>query len=314
MLRWSINDLKLAERVTAVRAFNRLYTGVIGVLDEGPPDAEYSLSEARVLFEVSQRATTRVPDLRKRLDLDAGYASRLLGKLEARGLLVRERSDVDARSQVVSLTDAGRQALAVLNKRSSDQISALLHRFNDDEQRRLLNAMVTITDLVDGRKTNPTPVLRPPRAGDLGWVVHRHGVLYAQEYGWDEDFEALAAKVAAAYLDGRGTARQAGWIAEADGERVGGVFCMAGPDKRTAQLRLLLVEPSSRGLGVGKRLVAKCVEFARASGYTAIELWTVHVLAAARGIYQRAGFQLVTEEPIHAFGHDLVGQTWRLDL
>jgi DNA-binding MarR family transcriptional regulator/GNAT superfamily N-acetyltransferase len=305
---------QLADRVARVRAFNRLYTGVIGVLDEGPPDAEYSLSEARVLFELSQRESTRVTDLRTRLALDAGYASRLLGKLESRGLVVRDRCEMDARRQVVTLTGAGRAAFTVLNSRTVDQIGTLLEHFNDDEQRRLLSAMGTIGSLVGERATNPALVLRPPRAGDLGWVVYRHGVLYAQEYGWDESFEALVARVVADYSDGRDAARQAGWIAEVDGERVGSIFCVPSSDESVAKLRLLFVERSARGLGVGKRLVSECLEFARASGYTAIELWTVSVLAAARAIYQRAGFELVTEEPLQAFRHDLVSQTWRLEL
>jgi DNA-binding MarR family transcriptional regulator/GNAT superfamily N-acetyltransferase len=309
-----MNDLRLSDRVAAVRAFNRLYTGVIGILDEGPADAEYSLSEARVLFELAQRDTTSVSDLRKRLVLDAGYASRLLGKLEERGLLTRERDNEDARRQVAALTDAGRAAFAVLNKRSTGQISELLNRFDDDEQRRLLGAMGAITSLVGTPAKNPTLVLRPPRPGDLGWVTHRHGAVYTREYGWTEAFEALVARVAATYLDGQGTARQAGWIAEIDGVPVGSVFCMPGADEKTAKLRLLLVEPSARGFGVGKRLVAECLDFARASGYTAIELWTVDVLAAARGIYQRAGFQLVKEEPMRGFGPELVEQTWRLEL
>ena len=309
-----MNDGLLAERVAQVRAFNRLYTGVIGVLDEGPADAEYSLSEARVLFELSQRAATLVSDLRKRLVLDGGYASRLLGKLEARGLLIRERLDSDARRQVVRLTDAGKSAFTLLNNRSTTQIGSLLQRFDETEQRRLLGAMGTISDLVGERAADPALVLRPPRAGDLGWIVHRHGVLYAREYGWDESFEAMVARIAADFVDGRAAARQAGWIAEVDGERAGSVFCMPGPDPDTAKLRLLIVEPAARGFGVGKRLVAECLEFARSNGYSAIELWTVDRLDAARSIYQRAGFRLVTAEPMRAFGHDLVGQTWRLEL
>jgi DNA-binding MarR family transcriptional regulator/GNAT superfamily N-acetyltransferase len=309
-----MNDALLAERVAQVRAFNRLYTGVIGVLDEGPADAEYSLSEARVLFELSQRASTLVSDLRKRLDLDGGYASRLLGKLESRGLLIRDRLDSDARCQVVRLTDAGKSAFTLLNNRSTTQIGSLLQRFDETEQRRLLGAMGTISDLVGERGADPALVLRPPRAGDLGWIVHRHGVLYAREYGWDESFEAMVARIAADFVDSKDTARQAGWIAEVDGERAGSVFCMPGPDPDTAKLRLLIVEPAARGFGVGKRLVAECLEFAGSSGYSAIELWTVDLLTAARSIYERAGFRLVAAEPRRAFGHDLVGQTWRREL
>ncbi|ANN14318.1 MarR family transcriptional regulator [Amycolatopsis orientalis] len=303
-----------ADRVATVRAFNRLYTGVIGVLDEGPADAEYSLSEARVLFELAQQDATQVTDLRKRLDLDAGYASRLLVRLEGRGLLIRERSDEDARRQVIRLTEEGKKAFAILDARSVDRIGSLLGRFADDEQERLLGAMDTITSLVGERAADPTLVLRPPRPGDFGWVVHRHGALYSREYGWDERFEALVARVVADYADHRGDPRQAGWIAELDGERVGSVFCMPAEDGHTAKLRLLLLEPAARGRGVGKRLVTECVEFARASGYPAIELWTVSLLDAARAIYQKAGFQLVSEETIPGFGYELTGQTWRLEL
>ncbi|MGW5699876.1 bifunctional helix-turn-helix transcriptional regulator/GNAT family N-acetyltransferase [Amycolatopsis japonica] len=303
-----------ADRVATVRAFNRLYTGVIGVLDEGPADAEYSLSEARVIFELAQQDQTQVTDLRKRLDLDAGYASRLLARLEGRGLLTRERSDEDARRQIVRLTDNGRKAFAVLDERSVGRIGSLLGRFGDDEQQRLLGAMDTITSLVGERAADPTLVLRPPRPGDFGWVVHRHGALYSREYGWDERFEALVARVVAEYVDRRGDPRQAGWIAELDGERVGSIFCMPAEDGVTAKLRMLLLEPAARGRGVGKRLVSECVEFARASGYPAMELWTVSLLEAARAIYQKAGFQLVSEETITGFGYELTGQTWRLEL
>ncbi|MGK4596506.1 MULTISPECIES: helix-turn-helix domain-containing GNAT family N-acetyltransferase [unclassified Amycolatopsis] len=303
-----------ADRVATVRAFNRLYTGVIGVLDEGPADAEYSLSEARVIFELAQQDQTQVTDLRKRLDLDAGYASRLLARLEGRGLLTRERSDEDARRQIVRLTENGRKAFAVLDERSVGRIGSLLGRFGDDEQQRLLGAMDTITSLVGERAADPTLVLRPPRPGDFGWVVHRHGALYSREYGWDERFEALVARVVAEYVDRRGDPRQAGWIAELDGERVGSIFCMPAEDGVTAKLRMLLLEPAARGRGVGKRLVSECVEFARASGYPAMELWTVSLLEAARAIYQKAGFQLVSEETITGFGYELTGQTWRLEL
>lgn len=306
-----MNDL--AERVAAVRAFNRLYTSVIGVLDEGPADAEYSLSEARVLFELAHQDELPVTDLRKRLDLDAGYASRLLGRLEARGLVVRERSEEDARRQLLRPTPAGRAAFKVLNKRSTDRIGELLGKFADEDQRRLLGAMGTISGLVGARRPDPALVLRPPRPGDLGWVVQRHGALYAREYGFDERFEALVAKVVVEFVDRRGDPRQAAWIAELDGERVGSIFCMPGRAEGTAQLRLLLLEPSARGHGVGKRLVTECVEFARAHGYTAMELWTVSVLAAARGIYSAAGFQVVEEAHNTGFGPALTGETWRLE-
>ncbi|WP_158879524.1 bifunctional helix-turn-helix transcriptional regulator/GNAT family N-acetyltransferase [Amycolatopsis anabasis] len=309
-----MNGVELAERVAAVRAFNRLYTRVIGVLDEEMVGTPFSLSEARVLFELAQREVTEVADLRRELGLDGGYASRLLGKLESRGLLRRDRSPEDARRQIAWLTEEGRAAQRSLEDRTQDQIGGLLRRLTEDDQQRLLRSMDTVSKLVGEQRRDPTLVLRPPRAGDLGWVVQRHGALYTEEYGWDARFEALVAKVAADFLEGRGNPRQAGWIAEVDGERVGSVFCMPGRDEKTAQLRLLIVEPSARGLGVGRRLVAECIEFARASGHSAVELWTISVLTAARKIYQRAGFQLVSQAPEHGFGPELTKQFWRLEL
>ena len=309
-----MNDAQLADRVAAVRTFNRLYTAVIGVLDEGPADAEYSLPEARVLFELAHQDPLPVTDLRKRLDLDAGYASRLLARLESRGLIVRERSEEDARRQLVRPTAAGRDAFAVLNRRSTDQIGGLLRRFAEEDQQRLLAAMRTIGDLVGDRRRTPALVLRPPRPGDLGWVMERHGALYAREYGFDARFEALVARIAADFLDGRDDPRQAFWIAELDGERVGSIGCGRGPDADTAKIRLLLLEPAARGHGAGKRLVTECVSFARAHGYRAMELSTVSVLDAARSIYRAAGFELVGEQDFDGWGPKLTDETWRLEL
>lgn len=308
-----MNDAQLADRVAAVRAFNRLYTGVIGVLDEGPPDAEYSLPEARVLFELAHQDPMPVTDLRKRLELDAGYASRLLARLESRGLIARERSDEDARRQLVRPTAAGRDAFAVLNRRSTEQIGGLLSRFADDDQERLLAAMRTIGDLVGERRRNPALVLRPPRPGDLGWVVERHGTLYAREYGFGPRFEGLVARIVADFADEHDDPKQAFWIAELDGERVGGIACTRGPAEDTAKLRLLLLEPSARGHGVGKRLVTECVEFAKAHGYRAMELSTVSILTAARAIYRTAGFELVAETDFDDWGPKLTDETWRLE-
>jgi DNA-binding MarR family transcriptional regulator/GNAT superfamily N-acetyltransferase len=308
-----MNDAQLAGRVAAVRAFNRLYTGVIGVLDEGPADAEYSLPEARVLFELAHQDPLPVTDLRKRLDLDAGYASRLLARLESRGLIARERSGEDARRQLVRPTATGRDAFAVLNSRSTDQIGGLLRRFADEDQQRLLAAMRTIGDLVGDRRRDPALVLRPPRPGDLGWVVERHGALYAREYGFDARFEALVARIVADFADHRDDPGQAFWIAELDGERVGSIGCGRGPDADTAKLRLLLLEPSARGHGVGRRLVTECVEFARAHGYRAMELSTVSVLTTARAIYRAAGFEPVREQAFDGWGPKLIDETWRVE-
>jgi DNA-binding MarR family transcriptional regulator/GNAT superfamily N-acetyltransferase len=306
-----MNDTELAQRVAAVRAFNRLYTGVIGVLDEGPADAEYSLPEARVLFELTQRDPLAVTDLRKRLDLDGGYASRLLARLESRGLITRERSDEDARRQLVRPTAAGRDAFALLNRRSTEQIGGLLRRFADEDQRRLLTAMRTIGDVVGERRRDPALVLRPPRPGDLGWVVQRHGALYAREYGFDNRFEGVVARIVADFA-AHDDPRQGFWIAELDGERVGSIGCARGSDVDVAKLRLLLLEPSARGRGVGRRLVTECVEFARAHGYRAMELSTVSILDAARALYRAAGFALVEETAFDGWGPELTEEVWRL--
>jgi DNA-binding MarR family transcriptional regulator/GNAT superfamily N-acetyltransferase len=295
--------------VDAVRGFNRFYTGVIGVLGDGLLRTPYSLTEARVLFELAQRDATEVAELRRALNLDAGYLSRLLARFAETGLITRERSGADARRQVVRLTAAGRAAFARLDAVAAADVERLLARLTDDEQRRLLGAMGTIRRLLDDPPGAPTVTLRPLGAGDLGWVIQRHGVLYRDEYGWDATFEALVARILADHAAGHDPDREAGWIAEVDGAPAGSVFCMRADDE-TAQLRLLLVEPGARGLGIGGRLVVECLAFARRAGYRRITLWTNDVLTAARRIYQRAGFTLDAERPHHSFGHDLVGQTW----
>jgi DNA-binding MarR family transcriptional regulator/GNAT superfamily N-acetyltransferase len=296
------------DRVAAVRAFNRFYTARIGVVGEGLLRTEHTLAEARLLFELGEREVTDVAGLRRDLDLDAGYLSRLLGRLEGRGLVARERSESDARRQRARLTGRGRAARAVLDERSATEIGALLHGVGGDDQDRLLQAMGTIRDVLGGER-DAGFALRAPRPGDLGWVVERHGALYAAEYGWDQSFEALVARVVADFAEHRDPARDAGWIAEAAGRRAGCVFCV-GQDDRVAKLRLLLVEPSARGMGIGAALVTECLRFARESGYREITLWTNDVLVEARRIYERAGFALAGSEPHHSFGHDLVGQTW----
>jgi DNA-binding MarR family transcriptional regulator/N-acetylglutamate synthase-like GNAT family acetyltransferase len=303
----------LADSVTAVRAFNRFYTNVIGALREGLVHTPYSLTEGRVIFELAQREATEVADLRRTLDLDAGYLSRILARFEADGLVRRERSETDGRRQVIRLTPNGRAAYTTLDEGSAAEIAAMLHRLSDVDRRRLLGAMATIQELL-GETTPPDMVvLRPPVAGDLGWVVQRHGALYADEYGWDDTFEALVARIVADYVASRDPKREAAWIAEVDGQPVGCVFCLRRDD-RQAQLRLLLVEPGVRGMGIGGRLVAECVRFARRAGYEQLVLWTNDVLVDARHVYERAGFRLVEEGKHHSFGKDLVEQTWTLNL
>jgi DNA-binding MarR family transcriptional regulator/GNAT superfamily N-acetyltransferase len=297
------------ERVAAVRSFNRFYTKVIGLLGEGLLDTPHTLTEARVIFELAQRDATEVAELRQTLGVDAGYLSRVLGRLEADGLLTRQRSETDARRQLARLTTKGRRAFRTLDKRSAAEIGGALDRLTVEEQQRLVTAMTTIQKLVEGSPRPQAFVLRPPHSGDFGWVVNRHGLIYAQEYGWDEAFEALVARIVADYVDHRDLKREAAWIAEIDGEPVGCVFCVKKEEK-VAQLRLMLVEPRARGMGVGTRLCKECIGFARSAGYKRMMLWTNDVLNDARRIYERAGFELVEEEPHFSFGHDLVGQNW----
>jgi DNA-binding MarR family transcriptional regulator/GNAT superfamily N-acetyltransferase len=307
-------DLDDGQHVTAVREFSRFYTNVLGLLREGLLDTPYSLTEARVIFELARWDQAEVTALRRSLDIDAGYLSRILARFEADGLITRQRSPSDGRQQLIALTGPGKAAFLMLDGRSAGQVSALLTRLSPEDQRRLTGAMATVREIIDGAAAPPALlVLRVPRAGDLGWVVHRHGALYAQEYRWDETFETLVARIVADYAQDHDPEREAAWIAEAEGEPVGCVFCVRNSGT-TAQLRLLLVEPRVRGMGVGGRLVAECIGFARRAGYAEMALWTNDVLTEARRIYERAGFQLTDSEKHHSFGHDLVGQTWRLAL
>jgi DNA-binding MarR family transcriptional regulator/GNAT superfamily N-acetyltransferase len=302
-----------ANAVTTVREFNRFYTRVIGVLDEGLLDTPYTLTEARVIFELAQGEQVEVVTLRRRLGLDPGYLSRILSRYESDGLIIRSRSTSDARRQVVRLTAAGRSAYKTLDERSARQIEAVLEGLAGEEQRRLLDAMATVRDVLGDSRRERRVMLRPLRIGDLGWVVGRHGVVYAEEYGWDQSFEALVARIVADFGQHHDPRRENAWIAEIDGEAVGCVFCVRKDDE-TAQLRILLVEPSARGFGVGTALVDACIEFARRAGYQKMVLWTNSVLEAARRIYERAGFKLLDEQPHHSYGHDLVSQWWVLDL
>ncbi|MDQ1628154.1 MAG: hypothetical protein QOI54_1898 [Actinomycetota bacterium] len=299
-----------AARVAAVRAFTRFYTSVLGVLDEGLLHTPYSLTEARVLFELAQRPATAAAELRRSLRVDAAYLSRITGRFEDAGLITRERSSADARRQVLRLTQQGRAAFATLDARSAEQVAGMLAELPVADQQRLVAAMDTVRTLLGRQQPPPRAVvLRAPEPGDYGWVVARHGAIYAAEYGWDATFEGLVARIVSDHVAGHDPAREAAWIAEVDGEPVGCVFCVS-KDATTAQLRILLVEPSARGLGIGTRLVQECLRFATRAGYSSITLWTNDVLSAARRIYVAAGFTLVEEEPHHSFGHDLVGQNW----
>ncbi len=311
----------MSSPVAEVREFNRFYTTTIGVLREGLLRTPYSLTEARVLFELAQRDETEVAGLRRELGVDAGYLSRILARFATDGVVERTRSAIDARRLVIRLTPAGRAAYRLLDERSRTEIQRMLDRLPATDQRRLLHAMATIRGLLAG--TGPARaaevVLRGPRPGDFGWVVARHGELYAAEYGWDASFEALVAGIVAEFTrtaadgSGRPPERERAWLAEVDGERAGCVFCMRD-DEWTARLRVLLVEPRVRGMGIGARLVAECMDFARSARYRRMVLLTYDVLADARRIYQRAGFCPVWSRPVHRYGHDLVEQEWAAQL
>ncbi len=302
------------QRIEAVRRFNRFYTRRIGVLREGLLGSPFSLVEARIIYEMAQHGQTTATRLCRELGLDGGYVSRILRRFEKAGLIDKRRSETDGRQSLLRLTESGQDAFAALDSRSRHEIGALLGELSHEDQYRLVGAMNTVEILLDAEPEQRAPyLLRPHQPGDMGWIVHRHGVLYAEEYGWDESFEALVARIVAEFLDRFDPKAERCWIAEKDGEIVGSVF-LVKKSKRVAKLRLLLVEPKARGLGIGVRLVDECVSFARRVGYRKVTLWTNSVLTAARSIYERAGFQLVDEAPHHSFGHDLIGQTWELDL
>jgi DNA-binding MarR family transcriptional regulator/GNAT superfamily N-acetyltransferase len=303
------------QEIAAVRAFNRFYTRSIGLLDEGLLDSEFSLTEARVLYELAHGSGLTAARLGRELGIDAGYLSRLLAKLEARGLLKRVACEADARQSLLAVTAKGRKAFAPLNKASAQEVGALLAPLVRHDRVRLVKAMRTIERLLGGRTPEGAPayILRPHQTGDIGWITRRQGMLYAEEYGWDATFEALVAEIAAAFVKSFDPAGERCWIAEREGEIVGSVFLVRA-SRRTAKLRLLYVEPSARGLGIGARLVEECIRFARSNGYKTLTLWTNDVLVSARRIYVAAGFKLVKEERHRSFGKHLVGQNWDLAL
>jgi len=307
---------ELAPLVETVRHFNRFYTRRIGVLREGLLQSPFSLAQARVLYELAHRENPAAGALARDLGLDAGYLSRILKGFEKRGLVRRSRSESDGRQSMLSLTAKGRRVFAALDAQSSEEVRGMAGKLAPADRGQLAGAMQTIERLLGGDTAGAASVpyvLRPHQPGDMGWVAHRHGVLYAQEYGWDESFEALVAEIAAKFIRKFDPQRERCWMAERAGEVVGSVF-LVRRSKSVAQLRLLLVEPGARGLGIGRRMVEECIRFARQRGYRKIVLWTNDVLTAARNIYERAGFRLVEESRHHSFGRDLVGQNWELDL
>jgi DNA-binding MarR family transcriptional regulator/GNAT superfamily N-acetyltransferase len=307
-------DTQFNQRIQAIRQFNRFYTRQIGVLREGLLSSEFSLTEVRILYELAQRDSPTATELGRDLGLDAGYLSRILRGFKKRGLIDSKASELDGRQFLLRLTKQGQKSFAPLNARAQDEIGEMLGKLSESEQRRLVEAMKTIEGLFGAQPEKKTPYLiRPHQPGDMGWVVHRHGVLYAQEYRWDERFEALVASICAQFIENFDAPRERCWIAEKDGEIVGSVF-LVKQSKTIAKLRLLLVEPKARGLGIGGRLVNECERFARQAGYRKIRLWTNSVLHAARHIYEKAGYRLIEEEPHHSYGHDLIGETWELKL
>lgn len=303
-----------AARVAAIRRFNRFYTRQIGVLQEHLLHSSFSLAEARVLYDVAHTDQTTARALGMALGLDAGYLSRMLDGFARRGLIERKPSATDGRQRLLRLTTRGRQAFAEIDRTSSRAVGALIQALPEEAQTRLVDSMRTIEAMLGAPPVPRTAyILRPPQPGDMGWVVQRHGAVYAREYGWDETFEALVAEIVARFVRRFDSSRERCWIAEQDGTNVGCVF-LVRKSATVGQLRLLLVEPRARGLGIGARLVDRCSRFARKAGYRRIVLWTNGVLHAARKIYEAAGYRLTEENRHHSFGKDLVGQTWELKL
>src|SRR5262245_11930340 len=297
--------------VDRVRRFNRFYTEQIGVLEEHLLKSDYSLTEVRVLYEIDRRVDATAGEIGSHLELDRGYLSRILQRFQRQGLVKRRTSPADARASLLSLTAKGRRIFGTLDARANEQVATLLSAASSSDRQRLLDAMQTVEDVLAASAERQNEViLRDPQPGDLGWIVYRHGALYAREYAYDERFEALVAKIVGEFVEKFDRQRERCWVAEQNGEIVGSVFLVRGTDA-VAKLRLLYVEPSARGQGIGERLIAECVRFARAAGYEKITLWTQSELHAARRLYERAGFVCVKEETHSSFGRtDLVAETW----
>lgn len=304
----------LTDPVAAVRRFNRFYTRKVGALDEAHLGSPYNLAEMRVLYEVAQAPAGLTPKaLAAQTGMDPGYLSRVLKRFEGEGLLQRQVSAIDARSVTVWLSSDGIRAYNDYLGAAQGAVEGIIGQLSTSEKARLTRAMGEIETLLQA----PSPgeiILRGHRPGDMGWVVHRHGAIYAREYGWDERFEALVAQITADFIAGFDPARERCWIAEREGEILGSIFLVKGDKPGQAKLRLLLIEPAARGLGLGKRLVAECVSFARAAGYGEITLWTQSILTAARRVYAQAGFELVDSRPDDSIAPGLVSETWLLDL
>jgi DNA-binding MarR family transcriptional regulator/GNAT superfamily N-acetyltransferase len=310
------SSLEMDQAVAAYRRFTRFYTRILGLLGDKLLKGGRSLTEARVLYELGGAGRTSATEIVAELNLDPGYLSRILRKLEQERLLARSTAKSDARQAVLRLTRKGKTTFAGLDRFSSDQAREALETLTPEQCGKVIRSMEMIEGLLSKEVPTQAPlVLRPHRPGDMGWVVSRNGALYAQEYGWDETYEALVARITADFITNFDPRRERCWIAERGGERLGCIFLVRHPEQEgVAKLRLLLVETSARGMGVGKALVTECIAFARSCGYKKMTLWTQSILHAAHHIYQQAGFRLVAEEPHHSFGADLVGQTWEMEL
>jgi len=300
--------------VAAVRAFNRFYTRKLGVLDQQLLESPFSLSEARVLYELAHRENLSAKEIGAELGLDAGYLSRIVQSFDEAGFISREPLPTDRRQYRLALTAKGRQAYAKLERSTNDHIAAMLEGLPPGGKARLIDSMADIRRLLgDGGAVERTAALREPRPGDMGWVVQSHGALYAREYGFDSSFEGLVAEITAKFLASFDASRERCWIAEIDGAQVGSIFLVRHSDD-VAKLRLLLIDPAGRGQRLGHRMVGECIAFAKACGYRRITLWTQSILLAARSIYEKAGFRLIATEPHRSFGQDLIGETWELEL
>jgi DNA-binding MarR family transcriptional regulator/GNAT superfamily N-acetyltransferase len=299
--------------IAAVRAFNRFYTRKLGVLDQHLSKSPYSLSEARVLYELAHRDQLAAKEIGSELGLDPGYLSRIVQSFDESGLITRKPLAADRRQFRLSLTAKGRQAFAKLDKASQDDVAAMLAPLSTAEATRLTDAMATIANLLEPARERAPYLVRSHRVGDMGWVTSRQGIAYAEEYGWDISYEALVAEICAQFVKSYDPSREHCWIAEIHGEPVGSVFLVKASDE-LAKLRLLMVEKKARGLGLGRALVEQCIRGAREKGYSKMTLWTQSCLLAARGIYQQTGFRKVAEEKHHSFGVDLVGETWEMEL
>ena len=308
--------VNLAADAAAFRQFNRSYTRFLGTLNDSFLRTEFSLAEGRVLYEMAKRTKPQARDISEALGMDAGYLSRILSKFEKAGLVERRTSKQDSRAADLLLTAKGRAAFRTLNTRAESEARAVLKDLSNAERTRFMGALQIIEQIALGKAQGPrTFTLRTHRPGDMGMVVALEGAGYAEQFGWDSTFEALVAKIVGEFIRNFDPGRERCWIAELDGRHVGHIFLVRHPDRpETGKLRLLYVDPSARGLGLGQTLVRECVQFAREAGYRRMTLWTQSILAAAHRIYEQAGFRLVQEEPHHSFGQDLIGQTWELEL